>query len=59
MGIYGLKQAERLTYDDLVNHLATYGYIPDKICKNIWSHKNPKNKFYLCVDDFWVDIFNE
>lgn len=58
-GMYGLKQAARLTYDDLVAHLSLYGYAPDKICPNIWSHKKRKTKFCLCVDDFGVKFFND
>ena len=58
-GMYGLKQAARLAYDDLVLHLKNYGYYPDKICQNIWSHKTRKTKFCLCVDDFRVKFFNE
>ena len=58
-GMYGLKQAARLAYDDLVKHLSKYGYYPDKICQNIWSHKTRKTKFCLCVDDFGVKYFNK
>ena len=57
--MYGLKQAARLAYDDLVKHLSKYGYYPDKICQNIWSHKTRKTKFCLCVDDFGIKFFNE
>ena len=49
--MYGLKQAARLAYDDLVVHLGKNGYSPDKICPNIWTHKTHKTKFCLCVDD--------
>ena len=57
-GMYGLKQAARLAHDDLVKHLAKYGYAPDKICSNIWTHKQRRTKFCLCVDDFGVKFFN-
>ena len=57
--MYGLKQAARLAYDDLVLHLSKFGYYPDKNCQNIWSHKTLPTKFCLCVDDFGVKIFNE
>ena len=36
--IYGLKQAARLAYDNLVTNLKKDGYFPDKYCPNIWSH---------------------
>ena len=38
-GMYGLKQATRLAYDSLKEHLGRHGYYPDKIATNIWSHK--------------------
>ena len=56
-GTYSLKQAVHLVYDDLVSHLKKYGYHPDKICQNIWSHKSRRTKFCLCVDDFGVKYF--
>ena len=56
-GMYGLKQAARLAYDSLKNHLAKHGYFPDKIATNIWSHTERKTKFCLCVDDFGVQYF--
>ena len=55
--MYGLKQAARLAYDNLVLHLGKYGYYPDKICQNIWSHKTRNTKFCLCVDDFGIKKF--
>ena len=58
-GMYGLKQAARLAYDDLKQHLLKYGYSPDPIAHNIWSHTSRKTKFCLCVDDFGVQYFSE
>ena len=57
--MYGLKQAARLAYDDLVLHLKQYGYSPDPITKIIWKHDQRKTKFCLCVDDFGVQYFSE
>ena len=53
-GMYGLKQAARLAYDNLVTNLKKDGYFPDKYCPNIWSHESRPTKFCLCVDDFGV-----
>ena len=58
-GMYGLKQAACLAYDDLVLHLNKHGYFPDKVCQNIWLHKTRKTKFCLCVNDFGIKYFNE
>ena len=57
--MYGLKQAARLAYDDLKIHLKKYGYSPDPIATNIWTHTTKRTKFCLCVDDFGVQYFNE
>ena len=47
-GMYGLKQAARLAYDDLKKHLTTFGYQPDKVAHNIWTHSTRQTKFCLC-----------
>ena len=38
-GMYGLKQAARLAYDNLKLHLGKHVYYPDKVATNIWSHQ--------------------
>ena len=48
-GMYGLKQAARLAYDNLVTNLKKDGYFPDKYCPNIWSHESRPTNFCLCV----------
>ena len=57
-GMYGLKQATRLAHDKLVQHLKPYGYKPDPLRPNLWTHKTRKTKFCLCVDDFGVKTYN-
>ena len=57
--MYGLKQAARLAYDNLVTNLKKDGYFPDKYCPNIWSHESRPTKFCLCVDDFGVKYFTK
>ena len=52
--MYGLKQAARLAYNNLVTNLKQEGYFPDKYCPNLWSHESRNTKFCLCVDDFAV-----
>ena len=53
-GMYGLKQAARLAYDNLKLHLSKHRYYPDKVATNIWTHKERQTKFCLCVDDFGI-----
>ena len=58
-GMYGLKQAARLAYEQLVQNLKRHGYSPDPIATNIWSHTHRKTKFCLCVDDFGIKYFTK
>ena len=47
-GIYGLKQAVKLARDQLIRHLAPYGYYPTLQEPNIWAHKTKPTNF-VCV----------
>ena len=58
-GMYGLKQAAVLAYNNLVQILDKYGYEPCPCTNGIWKHKTRKTKFVLCVDDFGIKYFNE
>ena len=53
-GMYGLPQAGRLAYDQLVQHLEPYGYYPCKRTAGLWRHKTRTTTFCLTVDDFGV-----
>ena len=57
-GMYGLKQAARLAYDNLKINLAPFGYHPDPITPTIWTHESKPTKFCLCVDDFGVKYYS-
>ena len=57
-GMYGLKQAAWLVYNNQKIHLSTYGYYPNKVTTKIWSHKEQKSNFCLCVDNFRVQCFS-
>ena len=37
-GMYGLKQAAILAYDQLVKNLANHGYHPCKYTMGLWAH---------------------
>ena len=53
-GMYGLKQAARLAYDNLVSNLGPDGYYPVRACPGLWKHTSRPTVFSLCVDDFGV-----
>jgi hypothetical protein len=58
-GMYGLKQAAILAYNNLVKHLKSHGYEPVPFTTGLWQHKTRSTKFCLCVDDFGVKYFSE
>ena len=58
-GMYGLKQAALLGYQQLVEHLKPYGYEPIPHTDGLWKHNARKITFCLCVDDFGVKYFNK
>jgi len=58
-GMYGLKQAAILTYENLVRNLSQYGYRPVPHALGIWKHDTRPISFCLCVDDFGINIFSK
>ena len=51
-GMHGLPQAGRLAHEELVAHLAPYGYSPVRFTPGLWTHNKLKTTFTLVVDDF-------
>ena len=58
-GMYGLKQAAVLAYQQLVEHLQKHEYEPVAGTTCIFQHKTRKTKFCLCVDDFGVKYYSQ
>ena len=58
-GMYGLKQAAVLAYQNLITKLAPFGYEPIPHTDSFWRHKSRPTKFCLCVDDFGVKYFHK
>ena len=58
-GMYGLKQAAILAYQQLVTNLAKHGYTPCKYSVGLWTHATRRTKFCLCVDDFGIKYFSK
>ena len=58
-GMYGLKQAAILAYNNLVNNLQDDGYFPIPHTVGLWKHTTRKTIFCLCVDDFGIEYFNK
>lgn len=53
-GMYGLPQAGRLAHDQLVEHLAKYGYHKVPHTPSLFKHSDRPICFCLVVDDFGV-----
>ena len=52
--IYGLKQAGMMANQELVKHMAPFGYHPVQHTPGMWVHENRNTLFSLVVDDFCV-----
>ena len=53
-GMYCLKQASIIANQELVKHMAPFGYHPVKHTPGLWVHNSRKTLFSLVVDDFCV-----
>jgi hypothetical protein len=58
-GMYGLKEAAILAYDQLKAHLAPYGYYPVSHTPGLWRHTTRRTTFTLAVDDFGIKYFSK
>ena len=55
-GMYGLKNAAILAYDNLKINLGRFGYYPVKGTVGIWAHATQRTKFCVCVDDLGSQV---
>jgi hypothetical protein len=58
-GMYGLKEAGILSFEQLVAKLAPHGYKPAPFTPGLWRHTTKPTTFTLCVDDFGVKYFTK
>ena len=58
-GMYGLKQAAALAYNDLIKNLKADGYAPLQHTDSYWGHSKYPTVFCLCVDNFGKKYFNK
>ena len=56
-GMYGLKNAAILAYQNLKNVLEPFGYRPIVGTVGMWKHDTRKTRFCVTVDDFGVKCF--
>lgn len=57
-GMYGLKQAAVISYDNIACNLNPHGYHPIPHTLGLWKHNTRKTTFCLCVDDFCIKYYN-
>ena len=57
-GMYGLKEAGIIAFDQLAKRLAPHGYHPVKHTPGLWKHSTRPTTFTLCVDDFGIKYMN-
>ena len=53
-GMYRLKQAARLVFDNIVKLLALHGYFHVQEYPGVWKHHTQSTLFTLCVDNFGI-----
>ena len=57
-GMYGLKQDGIIANQELVKHMAPFGYHPVQHTPGLWVHGSRKTLFSLVVDDFCVQYYS-
>ena len=56
-GMYGLKQAAILAYNNLKKNMKQYRYQPVLGTTGMWEHATRRTKFCVCVDNFGIKYF--
>ena len=58
-GMYRLKLAAILVYDNLQRRLEPFGYTHVTGTDDVWQHNTIPTKFCLCVDDFGIKYYSK
>ena len=53
-GMYSLKEARVIAFDQLVRKLKRFGYDPMPQTPGLWKYTYRRTTFTLCVDDFGI-----
>ena len=57
--MYGLKQADIISYKKVISQMYPHSYYPVPFTTELWAHQTKKTIFCLCVDDFGVKYFSK
>ena len=55
-GMYGVRQAAIMAYNNLQKSLKPFGYAPLISTVGVWQHETRPTTFCLCVDDVGIKI---
>ena len=58
-GMYGLKEAGCVSFQNMVKNLAPFCYEPMTCTPGLWIHNTRCKTFTLTVDDFGIKNFNQ
>lgn len=58
-GMFGLPQASKLANEQLIRHLAPFGYAPCKHTAGLWKHETREISFLLVLDDFGIKYIKQ
>ena len=58
-GMYGLKEAGVMAFDQIVRKLKRFGYKPMPQTPGLWIYTSRKTAFTLCVDYFGIQYFSK
>ena len=58
-GMYGLKEAGVIAFDQLLQKLKRFGYELIPQIPGLWKYTYCRKTFTLCVDDFGIQYFSK
>ena len=58
-GMYVIKQAAVLVYENLIKNLSPFGYKPIPNTDSYWRQKQNPTKFCLCINNFGIKCFSK
>ena len=58
-GMYGLKEAGVIAFDQLVQKIKRFGYEPMPQTPGLWRHTSHKTTFTLGVENFGIQYFSK
>ena len=58
-GMYGLKQAATIAYNQIIYHMEPHIYYPVSFTTGLWEHNIGRKKWCLYMDDFGAKYFTK